>query len=59
MHEIRLIQALLTEQGTLHTSSNYRTKTFQDIDSAELDSQGISESLGTIKHIFDKIDNES
>jgi hypothetical protein len=57
MHEIQLIQALLTEQAPIHTNSNYRIKTFQDIDSAELGSQEISESLDTIRHIFSKIDN--
>lgn len=59
MHQIQLIQKLLSEQAPIHTISNFRIKTFQDIDSAELDSQEISESLDTIKHIFSKIDNES
>jgi hypothetical protein len=57
MHEIQLIQAHLTEQSPFHTNSNYRNKTFQDVDSAEVNSQEASESLGTIRNIFSKVDN--
>lgn len=56
MHEIQLIQTLLTKKDPIHTNSNYRIRNFQDIDSAEVASQEISESLGTIKHIFSKVD---
>lgn len=54
MIEIQSLQHLLTTRQSHQKNSSYRVKTFQDFDSADINSGNIVESIETMKQIFSK-----